>query len=164
MKKDLVIKRKLFEIYGLPSAYADMSYEDTGLSKVKQEGIKKTIERAPAKGTLTIQGTAGPIVTQLINNGRKVRGIDFIAFSSNAFAEHTMPISDVVLLYNVGIEVSTNFNISKQVFAKIRKYYTERNVLLIIETDLGKTDLLSKYDFRVTNFLRVPNKEETIWV
>ena len=150
-------------ICGLPTAYVGITYEGTALSKVKQNSIKGKIDNAPRKGSLVIQGTAAPIVNHLMQK-RKVRGIDFIELTTNAFAEHVLPMAEVILLYNVGVEVSTNYSISSQIFNKVRKYYAGKSVLLIIETDLGKTDLLHKYDFRVTNFLRVPIKEEEVWV
>jgi len=154
----------MLNVYGLPVAYAGKTYNDTGLTKAKAKEIEGKITKAPSKGTLTINGTAAPIVNQFINDGRKVRGVDFTVINSKAFEEFSLPVSSVVLLYNVGVEVSTNFKISGQVFRKILKFYSEKNTLLIIETDLTKTELLSRYDFRVTNFIKIPQKEEEIWV
>lgn len=154
----------VLSIYGLPVSYVNVEYKDTGLAKVKVESIPASISRAPNKGTLTIQGTAAPIVNQLLNDKRKVRGIDFITLSATAFEDHALPLADVVVLYNLGTEVSTNFKVSSQVFRKVVKNYSEKPTLLIIETDLTKMELLSRYDFRVTNFLKIPPKEEEIWI
>jgi len=158
------IPKAMLFVYGLPVSYAGKTYTDTGLPKVKQAEIPKKISRAPSKGTLTIQGTAAPIINQFIKDGRRVRGTDFIELSGNAFEDLQLPVADVVLLHNVGVEVSTNFKISGQVFRKVLKFYSEKPTLLVIETDLSKTDLLSRYDFRVTNFIKIPVKSEELWV
>ncbi len=158
------INSTVLGIYGLPITYAGKSYSDTGLAKIKIETLPKTISNAPSTGTLTIQGTAAPVVNQLIADGRKVRGVNFISLSATAFEDHNLPISSVVVLYNVGVEVSTNFKISGQVFRKVLKFYAGKQTLLIIETDLGKTDLLSRYDFRTTNYIKIPQQQEEIWV
>ncbi len=151
-------------IYGLPVSYANKGYCDTGLAKIKVEDLPKKVANAPNSGTLTLQGTAAPVVNQLLLAGRKVRGVDFIKLSATAFEEHPLPVTSVVVLYNVGVEVSTNFKISGQVLRKVIKFYSEKQTLLIIETDLAKTELLSRYDFRTTNFIKIPPKEEEIWV
>jgi len=158
------IKSTMLGIYGLPVTYAGKTYNDTGLAKIKIETLPKMIGNAPSTGTLTIQGTAAPIVNQLISDKRKVRGVNFISLSATAFEDHSLPVANVVVLYNVGVEVSTNFKISGQVFRKVLKFYANKQTLLIIETDLGKTDLLSRYDFRTTNYIKIPPKQEEIWV
>jgi hypothetical protein len=101
---------------------------------------------------------------QLLNAGKKVRGVDFISLASTAFEHHILPVADVVLLHNVGMEVSVNFNVSKQVFTKVRKFYSERNVLLVMETELTKQELSSKYDYLPVNYLKLVPKSEETWV
>lgn len=151
------------ELYNLPKSYSGISYSDTKLSKVMQKNIEEKVARAPNKGTLTIHGTAAPVVNQLISAGRKVRGIDFLERSADAFTMHHNPESNIVVLYNVGTEVSLNTKVGGMVLKSIIKHYAERNTLLIIETDLTKTDLLSRYDFHVTNAFKIPPKEEELW-
>jgi hypothetical protein len=154
----------VYTVYGLPTTYHGIGYADTGISKAKQEDLEKKVPSAPMSGTLVVQGLAAPIINQFITLGKKVRGIDFLKFSASAFDEHQYPVADVVVLYNVGVEVSTNFSISGQVFRKILKQYSEHKTLLIIETNLGKTDLLSRYDFRVVNFVKIDKKPEDVWI
>ena len=154
----------MLNIYGLPVSYAGKGYHDTGLVKTKIETLPDKVANAPNNGTLTIQGTAAPVINQLLDLGKKVRGVDFIQLSATAFEQHDLPVTPVVLLYNVGIEVSTNFRISGQVLRKVIKFYSEKRTLLILESDLTKTELLSRYDFRVTNFIKIPPKEEEIWL
>lgn len=158
------IRSTVLGIYGLPVSYAGKDYSDTGLAQIKIETLPKTIANAPSTGTLTIQGTAAPVINQLITDGRKVRGVNFVTLSATAFEDHILPVASVVLLHNVGTEVSTNFKISGQVFRKVLKFYADKQTLLVIETDLGKTDLLSRYDFRTTNYIKIPKQQEDIWV
>ena len=151
-------------LYNLPKTYKNITYKDTGLVKVKQEDIQDKISRAPLKGTLTITGIAAPVVNQLIDSGLKVRGINFLDRSSTAFEQHENPHANIVVLYNVGNEVSLNSKVSGMVLRNIIKHYESKNTLLIIETDLSKGDLLSRYDFRVTNYIRIPKVDEAVWI
>ena len=157
-------EQHLYRIYGLPVSYQNVRYSDTVLSKIKQQDIMDKIARAPNRGLLAIQGTAAPVVNQLLEANRKTRGIDFIEVSATAFENHLFPLASVVVLYNVGSEVSTNFNISGQVLRKIIKFYNENNTLLIIETDLAKSELLRRYDVNIVNFIKLQPKPEEAWI
>lgn len=151
-------------VYGLPTSYKDIGYSETGLPKAKQLELQDKIPRAPSTGTLTIQGSAACVINHFIDLKRKVRGLDFTKLASTAFEEHNYPQSDVVLLYNVGIEVSVNTKVSSMVLQKVLKYYNGRPTLLVIETKYTKSQMLSQYDFNVTNFIKIPEKAEEIWV
>ena len=154
----------LLSIYGLPAGYFGISYKDMDMSATRQDAITKKIKNAPNDGTLTVQGTAAPIVNQLLTQGRKIRGISFTERSSTAFETHQNPTADVVVLYDVGAEVSLNGKVSGMVLANIVKYYSSRKTLLIIETDMTKTALLSRYDFNTTNFIKIIKKEKENWI
>ena len=156
-------KPYVYEVYGLPISYAKLTYKDTQLISVKQLDIAKKIHRAPTKGLLAIQGCAGAVVNQLLET-KKVRGIDFLARSSAAFDVFSNPSSEVIVLYNVGSEVSTNHKVSGLVLLNIVKHYSNKNTLLVIETNLTKADLLSRYDLKVTNFIKILPKLEDAWV
>lgn len=156
------MKLMIYGIYGLPPSYHGITYGDTQLVSVKQEQLREKVSNAPNSGTLTVQGTAAPIVNQLLKT-RKVRGIDFVERSTSAFDQHTNPHAEVVVLYGVGSEVSMNGKVSGLVLRNLVEYYRNRKTLLVIETHLSKQELLSRYDFKVTNFMKILRKEEEIW-
>ena len=156
-------KKTLYTIYNLPIVYAEIGYEDTALIKVKQEHIEELIPKAPYSGTLTIQGTAAPVVNQLMEQ-RSVRGIDFNVRSEDPWGTHQNPSADVVVLYNVGSEVAMKGTVGGLVLANIVKYYSNRRTLLVIETNMNKMELLHRYDFKATNFIKIEKKPEDVWI
>lgn len=157
-------KSAVLRVYGLPTSYDGITYSDTMLGIAKQKDIPAKISTAPNRGTLVIQGTAAPIINQFIEEGRKVRGINFIERSGAAFDVFPNPAANVVLLYGLGSEVSLNSKVSGMVFRNIVEHYAEKQTLLVIETYLPKTELLSRYDFRVSNFIKVEKKQEESWI
>lgn len=158
------INRTILAIYGLPPSYASVTYKDTGLVQVRQEQLEAKVSKAPNSGSLTVTGTAAPLATQLIKEGRTVRGINFLDRSSTAFDIHQNPQANIVVLYNVGVEVSLNSKVSGMVLNSIVQHYSERPTLLIIETKLSGKELLQRYDFRITNHVSIPKKDEDIWI
>lgn len=158
-----VNKYKL-SMYNLPQCYGNMTYDSIDISSVKAKDLEEKITRAPRAGLLVIKGTAGPVVNQLLAMERRVRGIDFIEMNNDAFGVHEFPSAEVVVVYNVGFEVSTKFSVSGMVLQKLIQYYKDRRTLVILETKLSKTDLLTKYDLSVTNFIALPEKSEEKWI
>ena len=157
------MKPYLYGIYGLPPSYADVTYKETDLIPIKQLDLAKKIANAPNKGTLTIQGSAAAVVNQLIED-RKIRGIDFLDRDNAAFEAFDNPSADVVVLYNVGSEVSLKGTVPGMVLGKIVKHYSNRKTLLIIETKYTKAKLLERYDFAATNFIKILLKPEKAWL
>jgi len=154
----------LYKHYNIPTSYIGVTYSDTDLSKAKQEHIETKVKSAPKKGTLVVRGTAAPIINQLLDAGRIVQGIDFVERSSSAFDTHYNPSADVIILYGLGLEISVNHNVSRQVLQNILAYYAKRDTLVVIETGLTKSELRNNYDFIPVNFLQVPEAAEESWV
>lgn len=155
---------KLPTLYGLPVSYTDSSYTSTSLSKTQQAKIQASIAAAPKAGLLVIQGTAAPIVAQLQDIGRQVRGIDFSKRTMAAFEQHMNPPADVIIIYNIGFEITMNSNVSKKVLASLIKHYQEQRSLIILETRLTKAEMLSTYDMSITNFIKILPKDDDTWV
>ena len=104
-----------------------------------------------------------PVVNQLIKD-RKIRGIDFVYRSNTAFDNHVNPISEVIVVYGVGTEVSTNRRVSGMVLQNIIKFYHKKGALVIIETDFTKHEMLSNYDVKAPNFIKIEMPEEKSWI
>lgn len=154
----------VYPLYGLPSYYAGLTFAHTGLSKAQQERFTKSIENAPPTGVLAIRGMAAPVVNLLLEQKRKVRGIDFTVRSQNAFEEHQNPAAEVIVIYNVGVEITGNSNISKKILRSLIQYYKERQTLVIIESTLGKSDFRLQYDIDIANFITIPEAAEAQWI
>ena len=153
------------QVYGLPASYAEQTYESVGLSDLQQKRFTSIIARAPSTGLLAVKGEAGPVINQLMQQGRSVRGIDFAKRSSKAFEDFQNPVARVVVLYNVGLEVSVNHTISAKVLRNLLKFYKHQNTLVILETPMTKSQLLSTYDLRVANAITIAaDIEEEVWV
>jgi len=154
----------IYTYYHIPTSYLGISYCDTALSKAKQQDLETKISQAPKKGTLVVRGTAAPVINQLVEQDRLVTGIDFVQRSQTAFELHDNPKADVILIYGLGSEISVNHNVSRQVLQNLLAYYSKTDTLVVIETQLTKSDLRNNYDFIPTNFLTIQEQPEEVWI
>jgi len=162
---DLVQKNKLvYTYYKLPVTYLNLNYEDTRISLARAKQLQGKISQAPKTGLLVIKGTAAPVINQLVDEGREVRGIDFTERANAAFEQHDNPQADVVLIHSVGAEVTTNYNISRQILHALITHYKKEETLLIIETDFTKSELRNHYDLTPTNFLSLELKDQPTFI
>jgi len=161
MRKFLETKLKM---YNLPISYAEITFEDTELTAKRKKDLPELIEKAPVRGILYVQGTAAPIVNQLLTKGKAVRGIDFTERSSSAFEQHQNPECAIVVIYNLGAEITVNYHVPQKVINNILKHYSTRDTLIIVETDLSKNDLLNRYDINAVNYIKIPRKTEERWI
>jgi hypothetical protein len=150
--------------YGLPTAYADITWEHTNLSLGREDILKDKTAKAPRAGLVVIRGTAAPMVLQLLDEGRTARGISFTERCGAAFDTFENPIADVVVVYGVGDEISVSGKVTGQILRNLVQYYKAKKVLLILETTLTKSDILKTYDINAINFLSIGIKEEEKWV
>ena len=154
----------VYKHYGIPISYLGVDYDDLDMPKAKETSLRGKIKNAPQKGTLFIRGTAAPVINQLFTQGRTIKGINFMARSETAFERHMNPQADVILIYNVGSEISMNRQVSRQVLQAILKYYTSGVTLVIVETSFTKSELLHNYDISASNFLTLQEKKEEVWI
>lgn len=159
-----MIQKYLYGLYELPPSYHGAVYENTALIKVKQEDIYNKVANAPQKGLLVIQGNAGPVINQLLEAKRKVRGIDFLPRCADAFGTFDNPLANVVLIYNVGSEISVSSKVTALILKNILKSYANSSTLVILETHLTKSELQNNYHIDVVNFIKIQNKEESAWI
>ena len=157
-------ERVLLKIYNLPTHYAGVDYKDTTLTAVKQEYIKEKINNAPKSGMLVVQGNAAPIVRQLIKNGRKVRGANFVNMVGNIFEKPQLPKADVIVILGVGDEVTTNNKLPAQFMQNMLKTLKGRGGLVIIESSKTKKQFEDTYGVVVSNFFKIEDKKEDTWV
>ena len=113
---------------------------------------------------MVISGTAAPVINQLISRKLRVTSINFPQRSGEAFTIFDNPKSDVILITGVGMEVTLNYAISRQVLHALLKHYGEQDTLIVIETHFTKSMLRDKYDLTPNNFLIIPLKEEEVFI
>jgi hypothetical protein len=158
------VNKLVYKHYNIPISYIGQTFKGTTMSGVKATRLKDKIKNAPKRGTLVVKGSAGPVINQLIEDGRTVTGIDFSERASTAFEQHQNPKTEVLLLYNVGNEITVNYNVSRQVLKSILKYYQHTDTLVVIETEFTKTELRNNYDFTPVNYIVIETLEEDSWV
>ena len=156
--------RLVYKHFKIPVTYIDVDYEDLDISKTKAAHLRGKMKSAPPKGLLFIKGSAAPVVNQLYGQGRSIRGINFVEHSDDAFGTHAYPTADVVLIYNLGSEVSTNYNVSRQVLQKLLRYYKSQNTLVVVETHFAKSEVLHNYDVSTGNFLTLDDRADDVWI
>ena len=156
----MVISPLTYKHYGIPVSYIGCSYKDLELSATRAKSLEKKLKAAPKSGLLVVKGVAAPVINQQVELGKSVAGINFAERSNSAFESFTNPKADIILVYGIGDEVTTNYNISRQVLNGILAYYKHRDTLVVIETVFGKTELRNNYDLTPTNFLTLEEKPE----
>lgn len=156
----------LLKAYSLPASFDSVDYAATGLSKPRQGILHKKVAEAPMSGSLFVQGTAAPVINQLLDMGRKTRGIDFVDYVRNTFSDESLSLleADVVLLYGVGNELSTNTNFSGKVLRHIITHYKKRGTLLVVESPLTASNVMTSYDVTFTNKTVIPETAEASWI
>jgi len=157
----------IYRVLHLPVRYTEEPYEQTTLIQSKIQDIQKKIYNAPSSGTLLISGTAGPIVNQLYEMGRKCYGISFVNFYNDKLSnEDTMLPGKVAVavIYGVGNEPAKNSEYGSKLLGSILDYYKNKEVLVIVETPLTTSDFLVKYGIEFSNKLNIRLKKEEAWV
>jgi len=150
--------------FGIPVTYIGVTYKDLDVSSIKAKHLEGKMKQAPPQGLLVIQGSAAPVINQLHKQGRSMRGIDFIVRAGEAFEPHEEPKADVILIYNVGAEVSMKSIISGKVLNALLKHYASRRTLVVLETHLTKSELRHNYDINVSNYVTLNRKPDEVWV
>jgi len=159
-----LINKTLLKLYNIPQSFGSIGWEDVIISAARRKDLRAKFALTPQAGLLVVQGTAAPVIKMLHEQDRSIRGIDFMGRVEKAFESHSNPIADVVLIYNVGKEISINSPLPKKVLKSLVTYYQERAILLVIQTDFTKADLLRQYDVHATNFVKLMQKEGEAWI
>ena len=160
------MNKTLYQLRGLPIYYFGLTYSDTKLPQLKYEALQLKIAKAPTSGVLLVSGCAAPIVNQLMET-RKVMGVDFIEYYEERFTDKessTLPNAPVVVLYGVGSEPARNSEYAARLLQSIIGQYKSSETLLIIETELTKSNFMTKYGIDIKNSVVVPLKEEEAWI
>lgn len=158
----------IYSAFHLPKRYATETYEDTELPKTQIPILTKKIYAAPKAGTLLVSGTAGPIINQLWEMGRKSYGIPFTEYYSDQFKEEKTQLPsnkvDVVVIYGIGNEQGKNPEFSTRLLTSLLDFYKSRDILVILETPMSKTDFQTRYQLDITTTLKLQLKKEQAWL
>jgi len=150
----------------LPVRLLEEDWEATTTSKVKQEMLRQKIFKAPETGTLLVSGTAGPIINQLYQMGRKCAGLSLIEyFESKLQSEgEKPPVSEVIFLYGVGNEPAKSGEYGGKLISGLMEYCKNRGYLLVIETHLSPTNFEVRYGINITTKISIKLKAEDAWL
>ncbi len=150
----------VYRHFNLPVSYVKMSWDSLDVTKVRVKHLIEKLKSAPKRGLLVIRGCAAPIINQQVSLDKSVIGIDFPERANKAFETIKNPRADIILIYGVGDEVTTNYNISRQVLQAILAYYKTQDTLVVLETKFTLSELRTNYDLHPSNFLNLQEKEE----
>ena len=158
----------ILSAFHLPQRYASETYEDTDLPRTAISGLQQKIYKAPTSGTLLVSGTAGPIVNQLREMGRKTHGIPFTEYSTDQFKDEKVSLPsnkvEVVVVYGIGNEQAKNSEFSSRLLISMLDFYKSRQVLVIMETSLTITDFQTRYQIDTPTSIRMRLKKEQSWL
>jgi hypothetical protein len=152
----------VYAVYGLPPAYAKGSWEALD---VTQDEVKRYTEifKQPVSSTVFVQGSCAPIIQQLLEQGTKVRGIDFSKRQNAAFEDHNNPDAEVVLIWNVN-KYSGKAEVSMNLLSNLISAYRGKDVLVLVQSNESATFMRDNYGFVTPNKLRLPLKVEPKWI
>lgn len=153
-----------FKQYGLPINMISQTWEHTGLAKPEATRLENLFNNIPAAAKLIfVQGTAGPIVNQLLSVGHKVRGIDMGVRFNTPFEEANNPQCDIVVIYNLDNTVSVP-KITVPMIKGLVEYYRHSGTLVIIQSHETVTIFEANYGIKVVNKLKIPEAQEVKWL
>lgn len=162
MKEGTVHKTAL-AVYGIPPVYADISWDSLELSKAEVERISSAFENPHMGSTVFIQGTAAPIVIQLIKQGYTVAGINLMERNLDAFGEHNNPKAQVILIHSIE-KYTGKYEIASNMLSNLIKHYEGHNSLILLQSQETWTFLRDNYGINVINKLKLVQKKATAWV
>jgi hypothetical protein len=151
-----------YAIYGIPSIYANQSWDDIDLPKPERERLEKAFAN-PIPSVVHIQGTAAPVVNSLILSGKSVYGININDRLTDAFGDHTNSKADVVLIHNIG-SYTGKFEIASNVLKQIIQHYRNLDTLVLLQSNESWTYLRDNYGVAVVNKVKLPLAKEQAWV
>lgn len=153
----------VYAVYGLPPAYSLQNPWDTlDVSKEEQQRITEAF-KSPISSTVFVQGSAAPIIQQLLAQKVKVRGIDFSKRQMNAFEEHNNPEAEVILIWNVN-KYSGKSEVSINLLDNLISFYRSKNALVIVQSSESFTFMRDNYGFSTVNKLKFLPKPDTKWL
>jgi len=158
----------IYQALRLPVRYLGEDYDKSDMPKTRIKSLTDSIYKAPDKGQLLISGSAGPIINQLWEMGRKTFGISFTEYYESQFADDTdsrLPskVSSIVV-HGIGNERAKNFEFSTRLLVSLLDYYSSREVLVILETPLTITDFTQRYGIEIPTTLKLRMKKEASWL
>ena len=162
-------KTSIYAALRLPQRYASETYEDTDLARTRIATVKEKIFKAPVSSILLVSGTAGPIVNQLREMGKKAYGISFTEYYTDQFKEEEkarLPSNkvDVIVVHGIGSEQAKNPEFSSRLLVSLLDFYKSRQVLVILETSLTVTDFQTRYQIDIPTSIRMHLKKEESWM
>lgn len=153
----------VYAVYGLPPAYSLANpWDNLDVSPEEQLRITEAF-KSPINSTIFIQGSAAPIVQQLINQNMKVRGIDFSKRQMNAFEEHNNPEADVIVIWNVN-KYSGKAEVSINMLDNLVSFYRSKNAMVIVQSSESFVFMRDNYGFSTLNKLKFLPKPDVKWL
>lgn len=152
----------VYAVYGLPPAYANGTWESLDVSPENTARYKEAFKN-PINSTVFVQGTLAPIIQQLLEQGLKVRGVDFTKRQNAAFEDHNNPDAEVVLIWNVN-KYSGKAEVSMNLLQNLIQYYRGRNALVIVQSEESAVFMRDNYGFITNNKIKLLPKPEEKWL
>lgn len=152
----------VYAVYGLPAAYAQGSWDTLDVPPEEAKRYQEAFKN-PINSTVFVQGNCAPIVQQLLEQGKKVRGIDFSKRQNAAFEDHNNPDAEVILIWNVN-KYSGKAEVSMNLLSNLIQYYRTKEVLVILQSEESSVFLRDNYGFTTNNKLKLLPKPEPKWL
>lgn len=152
----------VYAVYGLPAAYAKGSWDTLEVSTEESKRYQEAFKN-PINSTIFVQGSCAPVIQQLLEQGKKVRGIDFSKRQNAAFEEHNNPDAEVILIWNIN-KYSGKAEVSMNLLSNLIQYYRGRNALVILQSEESSIFLRDNYGIATNNKLKLLTKAEPKWL
>jgi hypothetical protein len=113
----------------------------------------------PSGSVLFVNGSAAPVVNQLLSKGKTVRGIDMSERLALPFDIYNNPKADVALLYGLENPVGNN-KVTKKVFDDVVNFYKASGALIIISSTDTSAVFEGNYSIKLVNKLIIKENAE----
>ena len=153
-----------YRLYGLPQDWFGVTFDDIELAPTEVQRLKGAFSILRKGSVCYIQGNAGPVANQYLEQGLMVRGVDASIYINDPFDKEekkSLPDADVVFIYNCE-ETTTQLTLTQKVLKKLVQNYSHNTMVVLCGDIIGRT--FSKDYYNVQNTCAIPKKKEAKWL
>ena len=153
-----------FYYSNLPIIWEKLNKNDFSISENRYNELCKKLEKLPEKSiTIYTQNGCGLFVETLMKN-YKVFGINFKDYFENNFKKDEefsiKKNTDVVFIYNIGLEKALNMDFSKKLLLGLIEELKNNNTHIFLCSHLSYSDFYKSYEIDLVNKISIQKKKE----
>lgn len=151
-----------YAVYGIPPTYVGITWDDIEIPKPEKDRYINAFEN-PIPSTIIVQGTAAPIINQLVSKGYSVSGLNLATLLANPFDLPTVMGTDILLIHSIG-KYTGKYEIANTVLTQILQQAKSKCKFIILQSEEPWTFIRDNYGVSSQNKIKLPIAAEPKWL